>query len=296
MTKPSAIKPDYLVNIGTINLDKLIELQQKPAPFTPGEPLFWNDPHISAQMLACHLDPNTELASRKPETIDKIVQWLIRQCDLKIGDSVLDMGCGPGLYASRMAKQGLRVTGVDYSQGSINFAIQSAKDQGLDITYRYQDYLTLKEEGLYDLVLLIYGDYCPLNPEQRSQLLKNVMHALKPGGYFVLDVTTRSLRQKYGQKNGWYALNSGFWKPGMHLVLDQGFDYPEQEIYLDQSIVIEVDGKISIYRNWFQDFNQHTIKSELLQAGFRVDSLWNDLTGTPFSEGGEWIGVVAQKL
>jgi hypothetical protein len=26
-----------------------------------------------------------------------------------------------------------------------------------------------------------------------------------------------------------------------------------------------------------------------------VDSLWNDLQGTPFSEGGDWIGVVAQK-
>ncbi len=296
MTKPSANKPDYLVNIGTLNLDKLFELQQKPEPFAPGEALFWNDPHISEQMLACHLDPNTELASRKPETIDQIVRWLASQCDLKIGDSVLDLGCGPGLYASRMAKQGLRVTGVDYSQGSINYATQSAKDQGLDITYRYQDYLTIQDEGLYDLVLLIYGDYCPLSPEQRSQLLQNVMRALKPGGHFVLDVTTRVLRAKYGQKNGWYISPSGFWKPGLHLVLDQGFDYPEQEIYLDQSIVIEVDGKISVYRNWFQDFNRHSIKAELLKAGFRVDSMWNDLTGTPLSEGGEWIGVVAQKL
>jgi len=296
MSNPIPKKPNYLFNFGYLNLDMIIQLQQKPQPFTPGEPLFWDDPHISQQMLATHLDQSTDLASRKTETIEKSVQWIASYLNLKIGDAVLDLGCGPGLYASRLAKQGLQVTGVDYSGNSINYAIESAREQGLEITYRYQDYLTLKDKEKYELVMLIYGDYCPLASEQRSQLLENVKNALKPGGYFVLDVTTRELRRKHGQKNGWYALEKGFWKPGPHLVLEQGFDYPEQDIYLDQSIVIEGDGRLSVYNNWFQDFNQHSISAELIKAGFRVDSLWNDLQGTPFSEGGDWIGVVAQKL
>lgn len=50
---------------------QLIELQHKPEPFTPGEPLFWDDPHISSQMLQYHMDPKTEAASRRPETIDR---------------------------------------------------------------------------------------------------------------------------------------------------------------------------------------------------------------------------------
>jgi len=289
-------KPDYLFDFGYLNLDKLMRLQQKPAPFTPGEPLFWNDPHIAKQMLAAHLDQSTDLASRKPETIDKTVRWLLSHLDLKIGDAVLDLGCGPGLYTARLAQQGLQVTGVDYSQNSIHYATQSALELGLEITYRYQDYLTLTDSEQYDLVLLIYGDYCPLSPEQRSQLLQNVKRALKPGGYFVLDVTTREHRSKAGQKNGWYVAETGFWKPGPHLVLEQGFDYPEQSIYLDQALVIEADGVLSVYRNWFQDFNQATISSEIIRAGLRVESLWNDLQGTPLSEGSDWIGVVAQKL
>ncbi len=296
MSNPIPKKPNYLFNFGYLNLDMIINLQQKPQPFTPGEPLFWDDPHISQQMLAAHLNPDIDAASRKIETIDKIVHWITNYLDLKIGDAVLDIGCGPGLYTSRLAKQGLQVTGVDYSGNSINYAIEAAREQGLEITYRYQDYLTLKDKEKYDLVMLIYGDYCPLNPEQRSQLLENVKNALKPGGHFVLDVTTRAGRAKFGQKNGWYALEKGFWKPSPHLVLEQGFDYPELDIYLDQSIVIEGDGRLSVYNNWFQDFNQHSISAELIKAGFRVDSLWNDLQGTPFSEGGDWIGVVAQKL
>ena len=52
-------------------LAQLIELQEKPAPFTPGEPLFWDDPHISTHMLAAHLDPDFEAASRRPETASR---------------------------------------------------------------------------------------------------------------------------------------------------------------------------------------------------------------------------------
>jgi SAM-dependent methyltransferase len=274
---------------------QLIDLQHKPEPFTPGEPLFWNDPHISSQMLRFHLDPNTEAASRRPETIDRSVTWLIDTLSLQAGDSVLDLGCGPGLYTSRLARAGLRITGVDYSHRSIEYAVQYARENNLAITYRYENYLDLPDENQFDAAILIYGDFCPLNPEQRSRLLQNVYRALKPHGRFVLDVSTRVLRKKYGQRNGWHALESGFWKPGPHLVLEEGFDYPEQSLWLDQYTVVEADGKVSVYRNWFQDYTPETIHTELEQNHFAVESLWGDLTGSPHTPEGEWIGVIAQK-
>ncbi len=276
-------------------LSQLIELQQKPAPFTPGELLFWNDPHISKQMLKVHLDPAIEAASRRAETIDRSVQWMIEMLGLKTGEAVLDLGCGPGLYASRFARAGLQVKGVDYSHSSIDYARRYASKNKLNIDYRFQNYLELDEKNLYDAVFLIYGDFCPLNPQQRSTLLENIHRALKPGGRFVLDVTTREHRRKHGNKNGWYALESGFWKPGPHLVLEEGFDYPEQSVWLDQYIVVEGDGKVSVYRNWFQDYTPETITAELMQGGFSVESLWGDLTGASYTSDGEWIGLVTSK-
>ena len=274
---------------------QLIELQHKPEPFTPGEPLFWDDLHISSQMLQCHLDPNIEAASRRPETIDRAVLWLIDTLSLKAGDSLLDLGCGPGLYASRLARAGLQITGVDYSRRSIAYATEYANENHLDILYRYENYLNLKDENQYDAALLIYGDFCPLSPEQRSRLLQNVHRALKPHGKFVLDVTTREHRKKYGNRNGWQALETGFWKPGPHLVLEEGFDYPEESIWLDQYTVVEADGKVSVYRNWFQDYTPETICAELEQNHFTVEGVWGDLTGSPHTPEGEWIGVIAQK-
>jgi SAM-dependent methyltransferase len=121
-----------------MNIKYLLQSQEKPAPFTPGEPLFWDDPHISTQMLKAHLDTGNDLASRRPETIQRSVDWMIETLGLQPSASILDLGCGPGLYATRLAEQGLRVTGVDYSRRSI--------------------------EGQYNAALLIYGDFCPLSP------------------------------------------------------------------------------------------------------------------------------------
>ena len=128
-------------------ISQLIELQQKPEPFAPGELLFWNDPHISKKMFDAHLDPNIEAASRKPETIDRSVKWLIKTLGLKTAASILDLGCGPGLYASRLARAGFHITGVDYSRRSIEYATKYASENNLNIAYRYQNYLELSDEN-----------------------------------------------------------------------------------------------------------------------------------------------------
>jgi SAM-dependent methyltransferase len=292
--------PDSNLNLmgsgQTLQLELLAHLRDKPAPFSPGETLFWDDPYISGQMLATHLDPTVDLASRRPETIDRAVTWLIETLGLPKGAKVLDLGCGPGLYASRLARHGLAVTGVDYSQRSINYATQYAREQQLAITYRYENYLELNDEGIYDAALLIFGDFCPLNPDQRARLLHNVHRALKPGGRFILDVSTGLHHQRYNSGNGWRVDNNGFWRAGVCLVLDDSFDYPEQNIFLNQAVVIDALGRLSVYRMWFQDYTPRSITEELATSGFAVESIWSDLCGQAYVQDSEWIGVVAQKV
>ncbi len=283
-----------LSNIPSLDLQILQQWQEKPAPFEPGEAQFWTDPHIAKQMLAVHLDPNIDAASRRPETIESTVDWIIQTLGLQTGDHVLDLGCGPGLYTARLAQRGLHVSGVDFSQNSIDYAREYAHQNGLAIEYRCLDYLLLQDQAQYDAVMLIYGDFCPLSSGQRARLLENVHRALKAGGRFVLDVTTPYLRQREGSKNGWYVSPGGFWKPGLHLVLEQGFAY-DDDIFLDQYIVIEENGKMSVYRNWFQDYGAERIRAELEDHGFSVESLWGDLTGAPLEPEGNWIGVIARR-
>ena len=77
--------------------------------------------------------------------------------------------------------------------------------------------------------------------------------------------------------------------------MEEGFDYPELSVFLDQVIVLEAVDKLSAYRMWFQDFTRQTITQELEEGGFTVLSVWNDLIGTAYTEDTGWIGVVARK-
>jgi SAM-dependent methyltransferase len=278
-----------------IDIQHILRFVTRPAPFEKAGQPIWRDEHVAQQLLAAHLDPHTDVASRRPETIDRSVAWIIGEIRLYPGMTILDLGCGPGLYCQRLAKAGLSVTGVDFNETSLSYAKKQAEAENLPIDYRLQNYLELGEEDRFDAALLIYGDYCALSPAERKQLLKVVWRALAGGGRFVLDVTTRECRMKHGLKEGWYAAEGGFWSEKRHIVLEQGFDYPEELIYVDQYIVIDEEDKIRVFRNWFQDFTVDAIRKELEAGGFHVRGFYADLLGHPFVEDSEWIGIVAEK-
>lgn len=276
------------------DLGLLAEYQTPPPPFSPGEARFWDDEYISAQMLKWHLNPNNDVASRRPETIERMVAWMWDRLELMAGSALLDLGCGPGLYAAQFARRGTQVTGIDISQRSIEYARHTASQRGLEITYRCESYLTLEDQEKYDAAVLIYGDFCTFGPEQRRSLLANIKSAMKPGGRLALDVTTRAHRMRSKNANRWYLDQDGFWAPGLHLVLEEGFDYPEELVFLDQAVVLTESGEVKVYRNWFQDYTPETITAELQASGFQVLGTWGDLAGAEYLADSGWIGVVAK--
>ena len=278
-----------------LDLAVLAEIQRRPRPFAPGEPLFWDDPHISQQMLAAHLTPQADAASRRHQIIDLEVAWLIVALHLGEGMSAIDLGCGPGLYASGLAQRRVRVTGVDYSHLALAYARDYARAHELDVTYVYQDYLTLAVESRFDAALLANGDFCALSPEDRRKLLGNIYHALKPGGRFALDVITPRFQVTHQIENRWYVAEHGFWREERHLVLEEGFGYPREEAFVNQYTIIEEDGTATIYRNWFQTYSPTTIIRELEESGFLVEVVGANLRGDAYTDASEWIGIVAQK-
>jgi len=56
------------------------------------------------------------------------VNFLIKHLDLKPGQRVLDVGCGPGRHAHELARRGVVVHGIDISQDFIDIANEDAVD------------------------------------------------------------------------------------------------------------------------------------------------------------------------
>jgi len=275
-------------------ISTIIARAPKPPLYEPGESLFWDDSHISKGMLEAHLNPDNDLASRKHTTIDSEVEHLVSSGILKPGDRILDLGCGPGLYSRRLSARGMKVTGIDISGRSLNYAITQSKEQGLDTEFCRVNFFNIDYSLEFDAVIQTNGEINVFSDEKRDQLLAILHQALKPGGLLIFDITTRALRMRYVAKNSWYVSDGGFWRKSKHLVLEQGFYYPEENVWLDQYIVIDSDD-VKVYNNWFHDYDLDTIRRVLHRADFKVIHAWNDLSGSPYQDGGDWIAIVSQK-
>ncbi|MBZ0223189.1 MAG: methyltransferase domain-containing protein [Dokdonella sp.] len=275
--------------------EDLLAFQQRPQPFSRyTAAIIWTDPHISAQMLRHHLDPNTDSASRNAAKIAQTIAWLERRFRLA-GKQVCDLGCGPGLYAEPMARHGARVTGVDFSARSIAHARASAQTHGLAIDYQQSDFLLGNLPGEQDLVCLIYGEYCTLSPVQRTALLARVRNTLRPGGQLVLDVFTRAqFATLHEGSTCAQRLMDGFWSANDYFGFHKSFVYAQEQILLDRYLILEAERKLEIY-NWLQFFDAPAICAELAAAGFEIESLLDAVSGEPWDAGPHELAVVARR-
>jgi SAM-dependent methyltransferase len=237
----------------------------------------WTDPHISRQLLEVHLNEHIDLASRKPETIERTIDWILSRA----GEGplqILDLGCGPGLYSQRLAQKGHKVTGVDFSKNSIEYAKQQAWEESLDITYLNEDYTQLDlPENSFDLVMLVFTDFGPLSPEAREKLLGVVKKVLKPGGRFIFDVLNDSdIPAKLSPKS-WEFTDGGFWKDQPYLYLSESFLYEEEKVILYQHMVIDEDDQTQVHRFWTHFFSDEDLGEILAPHGFNDLSFFQDI-------------------
>lgn len=252
-----------------MKIQQLIQTLKKPDVYTGGTAVMWVDDHISRQLLDIHLSQDSDLASRKAETISTTVRWILGKVP---GNrlNILDLGCGPGLYTEELAKNGHEVTGMDFSANSIRYAMETSAKNDLGIAYRHQDYLTLDDENRYDLILMIYTDFGVLLPDQRSRLLTNVYRALKPGGTFVFDVLNTHFQADRSEPNTWDAAMGGFWRSTPYLALSSLFFYEDQGVTLDQHVIIDEDGKTDVYRFWIHTFSHADLSVMTRLHGFKA--------------------------
>lgn len=271
----------------------LNEFNRKPEPFSRyTTDMLWTDPWIAQQMLKVHLDESTDLASRKSQTIDGIVGWFDRKIGLS-GKNVCDLGCGPGLYARRMATRGARVIGVDFSAVSLDYARSEAAAHNLDIEYRRADYLIDDLPDGQDVVSLIWCDFCTLPPEKRRTLLERIRGMLNPGGTFVFDVSTTQQFEKRREVMTYGRRPMGdFWSSDDHFGFQTTFLYDQDKIALDRYLIVAPERRFEIF-NWMQYFDPETISREVHEAGLAVEELLDVMTGEPWTpEAGE-IAVVS---
>jgi len=274
--------------------EQIERINTRPRPFefyTASE--LWTDEYTSAQMLAYHLNEKIDVSSRNAEFIDRSVEWICSHFKVAAGTKIADFGCGPGLYATRLARRRADVTGIDFSERSIQYAQQVAAKEGLSIHYANQNYLEFETVNRFDLILMIMCDFCALSPAQRGKMLSKFQAIIKPGGSVLLDVYSLKAFGRR-QETAIYEANllDGFWSPDKYYGFLNTFKYDGENVVLDKYTIIEPARTRTVY-NWLQYFSPEAIEKEFAECGFAIEGLFSDVAGSQFDADAEEFAVVA---
>lgn len=137
---------------------------------------------------------------------------LFRRSLLPPNGSVLDLGCGEGLYALLFAAEGYEVVGIDISSSAVTWARRHATEQGWsNAHFRVGDVTKLNDlaSEQFDVVLSVHCYHCLSDAKDRIAHLREAWRVLKPGGIFVFDNMAAPRAEDMPQFRAWHTERRG---------------------------------------------------------------------------------------
>jgi ubiquinone/menaquinone biosynthesis C-methylase UbiE len=171
---------------------------------------------------------------------DDLVELIVQVLELEPGDRVLDLACGSGEHARRLAKRGMEVVGVDIAPRLVAYCQEKTAQQDISTARFVQgDMRKLDYDGEFDAVLLLSGSFGFYDDATNEDVLGRIARALTPGGRVLIDVfdptqmVVRPPRRSWSQYSGGFGLRTTWWEP-------------ESCIYVSEFMFIDADGTLNI--------------------------------------------------
>lgn len=115
---------------------------------------------------------------------------LIAEClQLAAGDTVLDVACGHGRIANRLAAIGCRVTGLDRSAGFLDHARGDAAARGVAPLWLEADMRRLSLVEEFDAALMWFTSFGYFDDATNRDVLLRLRRALRPGGRVLVETS-----------------------------------------------------------------------------------------------------------
>lgn len=149
----------------------LLDVPPRPAPWAEGDNIPGQEPAFSKRMLLEHLSQSHDLASRRHTTIDAHVDWIHQNVLREQTGSILDLGCGPGFYTSRLARLGHRCMGSTTPRRRSRTRGRKAESEDLARRYLHGDLRAAEFGSGHDLALLIFWEFNVFSPGHVRQIL-----------------------------------------------------------------------------------------------------------------------------
>jgi SAM-dependent methyltransferase len=277
-----------------MTLNKIVNRTMNPRPWAEGEKIPWNDPDFSKRMLKEHLSQAHDAASRRAPTIKKHVNWIHQTVLGGRPSHILDLGCGPGLYSSRLAALGHTCHGIDFSPASIAYAKKHADKRS---QFTLADVRTAEFGQGFDLAMFIYGELNVFTKPDARRILNKAYEALLHGGKLLLEISTYDGVEQIGnQLATWYSSPRGLFSDKPHLCLMETFWDVSRHVATERYIIIDAGtGVVSRYASSSLAYDERSIKIMLRGIGFKKVKFYPSLTGKDESGADDFMVIVAEK-
>ncbi len=277
---------------------KLLDVVERtipPVEWVEGEKIPWNDPGFSQRMLKEHLSQEHNAASRRLEIIDQHVDWIHHNILSGKPTKILDLGCGPGLYTSRLTRLGHFCRGIDFSPASIAYAREQSA--GASIDYVQADIRTADYGEGYGLVMLIFGEFNVFRPEDAHLILQKSHGALIPGGSLLLEPHTYAAVRDMGQEAAsWYSARAGLFSDHPHLCLTENYWNEQSHTATTRYFVVDAETtEVTRYASSMQAYTEADYQAVLKEDGYIGVEMYESLRGNSGEGEGGLIAITANK-
>jgi ubiquinone/menaquinone biosynthesis C-methylase UbiE len=145
-----------------------------------------------------------------PARTQREIAGLREMAPLPPDAEVLDVACGWGRHSVEMARNGFRVTGMDWSETLLARARRRAAGASVEVEWVQGDMREIPWESRFDLVVSMYSSLGYfLSDEEDLRVLRGAARALKPDGVFVIETMHRDHIVSAFAERDWWETEGG---------------------------------------------------------------------------------------
>lgn len=277
---------------------RLYNRPKTPTPFAYGGNLPWDDPEFGQRMLRYHLSETTSAASRVSAERTKTVNQLWDILQLSPNACLLDVTCGPGLYAVEFAQLGCHVTGVDFAPTSIDYAKSSAEKHHVSdkCDFILQDVRDLDLPPThFDAAILLYGQLSVMERHESQTLLTRIYNALRPNGMLCVELLDFDRLDKKNN-SWWFTDNQGLWGDAPFLHLGERLWLEDDQTIVERFHTLHLDsGRFDEVTLCDVAYPVEEMVNMFRQAGFSKVDVYPHWEKLGVYDADEWIVYIGTK-
>ena len=121
---------------------------------------------------------------------DRLIAFIVHVLGLKPGERLLDLACGSGVHALRLARREFEVVGLDIAPSLVHYCTEQAAAEGLDnVTFVEGDMRALTYQEEFDALVVLSTSFGFFDDEANQRVLEGIARALRPNGQVLLQLS-----------------------------------------------------------------------------------------------------------